>query len=192
MMTSAADTPSVGCTSVGMPRPLSFTVQEPSGLSDTVTRSACPASASSIALSTASYTMWCRPEPSSVSPMYMPGRLRTASRPFKTLIESAPYASGSGMLSAVGVSLIRITWPFGYLVKGSLYGVGSGVQLRLPWGRTRATANLRFRRLSQHCAVSSHHDSRRCPSDGDTCAAVEPTHRPCRPKQAPCTIGEQD
>ena len=30
--------------------------------------------------------MWCRPVPSSVSPMYIPGRLRTASRPFKTLI----------------------------------------------------------------------------------------------------------
>ncbi len=29
--------------------------------------------------------MWCRPEPSSVSPMYMPGRLRTASRPFEHL-----------------------------------------------------------------------------------------------------------
>src|SRR5271165_7085280 len=37
--------------------------------------------------------MWCRPEPSSVSPIYMPGRLRTASRPFSTLMESAPYSS---------------------------------------------------------------------------------------------------
>jgi hypothetical protein len=37
-----------------------------------------------------SNTMWWRPEPSSVSPIYMPGRLRTASRPFSTLIESAP------------------------------------------------------------------------------------------------------
>jgi hypothetical protein len=45
-----------------------------------------PASASSIELSTTSKTMWCRPVPSSVSPMYMPGRFRTASRPFKTLI----------------------------------------------------------------------------------------------------------
>src|SRR6202000_2908748 len=36
--------------------------------------------------------MWCRPEPSSVSPMYMPGRLRTASRPFSTLMLSAPYS----------------------------------------------------------------------------------------------------
>jgi hypothetical protein len=29
-------------------------------------------------------------EPSSVSPMYMPGRLRTASRPLRTLMLSAP------------------------------------------------------------------------------------------------------
>ena len=29
-------------------------------------------------------TMWCRPDPSSVSPIYIPGRLRTASRPFST------------------------------------------------------------------------------------------------------------
>src|SRR6218665_4018744 len=44
--------------------------------------------------------MWCRPEPSSVSPIYMPGRLRTASRPFSTLMESAPYSSGVGTGSA--------------------------------------------------------------------------------------------
>ena len=37
MMTSAAETPSDGWISVGMPRPLSVTVQEPSGLSVTVT-----------------------------------------------------------------------------------------------------------------------------------------------------------
>src|SRR5216683_6770885 len=45
-----------------------------------------------MALSTTSYTMWCRPEPSSVSPIYMPGRLRTASRPLSTWIDSAPYS----------------------------------------------------------------------------------------------------
>ena len=38
MMTSAADTPSSEWMSVGMPRPLSVTVQEPSALSVTVTR----------------------------------------------------------------------------------------------------------------------------------------------------------
>src|SRR5438046_8029365 len=37
--------------------------------------------------------MWCRPEPSSVSPIYIPGRFRTASRPFSTLMDSAPYRS---------------------------------------------------------------------------------------------------
>src|SRR5258707_11387567 len=79
---------------VGMPRPLSFTDTEPSALSCTVTRSAWPASASSMALSTTSYTMWCKPEPSSVSPIYMPGRLRTASRPFRTLMASEPYSFG--------------------------------------------------------------------------------------------------
>src|SRR5690606_3322079 len=44
--------------------------------------------------------MWCRPEPSSVSPIYMPGRLRTASRPLRTLMESAPY-SGEGAVCSV-------------------------------------------------------------------------------------------
>src|SRR6056297_3351802 len=45
--------------------------------------------------------MWCRPEPSSVSPIYIPGRLRTASKPLRTLMESAPYSSGAGALSAM-------------------------------------------------------------------------------------------
>ncbi len=45
--------------------------------------------ASSTALSTTSHTRWCRPR-SPVDPMYMPGRLRTASRPSRTLIDSAP------------------------------------------------------------------------------------------------------
>src|SRR5512139_3473645 len=44
--------------------------------------------------------MWCRPVPSSVSPMYMPGRLRTASSPRSTLIESAPYSSAPGVTSS--------------------------------------------------------------------------------------------
>ena len=35
----------------------------------------------SMALSSTSNTMWCKPEPSEVSPIYIPGRLRTASRP---------------------------------------------------------------------------------------------------------------
>src|SRR3546814_636566 len=69
-----------------MPRPLSDTDTEPSSWMVTVTLSAWPARASSIELSTTSNTMWCRPVPSWTSPMYMPGRLRTASRPRSTVI----------------------------------------------------------------------------------------------------------
>src|SRR4029450_6498323 len=50
--------------------------------------------------------MWCRPDPSSVSPIYMPGRLRTASRPFRTLIASAPY-SAVAVKEGVEASVIR-------------------------------------------------------------------------------------
>src|SRR4051812_21643764 len=53
--------------------------------------------------------MWCSPVPSAVSPMYMPGRLRTASRPFRTLIESEPYSCGSGIcLSASPTATILL------------------------------------------------------------------------------------
>ncbi|CFN63682.1 Uncharacterised protein [Bordetella pertussis] len=76
--------------SVGMPRPLSVTEIELSVWMVTTMSSQWPASASSIALSTTSNTMWCKPVPSEVSPMYMPGRLRTASSPLSILIESAP------------------------------------------------------------------------------------------------------
>src|SRR4029078_9748220 len=52
--------------------------------------------------------MWWRPEPSSVSPIYMPGRLRTASRPFSTLIDSAPYsAAASALRLEAGVMVSR-------------------------------------------------------------------------------------
>src|SRR5215471_3370306 len=95
---------SCSCTPVGMPRPLSTTLIELSVWIVTVISSQKPASASSTALSTTSNTMWCRPVPSEVSPMYMPGRLRTASRPFRTLIESDPYAEvASGLALASGL-----------------------------------------------------------------------------------------
>src|SRR5258706_11538095 len=86
MMTSAAERPSSGWISTGMPRPLSETVTDSSAWMVTTMRSQWPARDSSIELSTTSNTMWCSPVPSSVSPMYIPGRFRTASRPFKTLI----------------------------------------------------------------------------------------------------------
>src|SRR5574343_460837 len=50
-------------------------------------------------LSTTSNTMWCRPLPSSVSPMYIPGRLRTASNPFSTLMLEESYVCFSLMPS---------------------------------------------------------------------------------------------
>ena len=101
MMTSAALTPSPSWMPTGMPRPLSVTLTELSACSVTLTSVAQPPSASSMPLSTTSYTMWCSPEPSSVSPIYIPGRLRTASRPLRTLMESAPYSSGARAGSAM-------------------------------------------------------------------------------------------
>ena len=90
-----------GAVSVGMPRPLSSTRTAPSACSVTTIRSACPASASSTELSTISQIRWCRPR-SPVEPMYMPGRLRTASRPSSTWIAEASYdvpAAGAVPLS---------------------------------------------------------------------------------------------
>ncbi len=88
MTTSSAVFFSLGCMSTGMPRPLSDTVTELSMCSVTLTRVQYPAIASSMALSTTSYTRWCRPR-ASVEPMYMAGRLRTAERPSRTVMLSA-------------------------------------------------------------------------------------------------------
>src|SRR3954464_10348997 len=95
--------------STGMPRPLSVTRTPPSASSTTSTWSACPARASSTELSTTSHTRWCRPL-AEVEPMYMLGRLRTASRPSRTVIELPVYspfrgALGDGLLGALLVVL---------------------------------------------------------------------------------------
>src|SRR5262245_44932968 len=74
--------------STGMPRPLSLTDSEPSLCTRTSMRVASPASASSTLLSTTSQARWCSPF-TRVSPMYIAGRWRTASRPSSTLIELA-------------------------------------------------------------------------------------------------------
>ena len=63
--------------------PLSDSVHDPSGWSVTSMWSQYPASASSTELSMISQRQCMRPRPS-VDPMYMPGRLRTASRPSST------------------------------------------------------------------------------------------------------------
>src|SRR5271169_4436607 len=58
--------------------------------------------------------MWCRPVPSDVSPMYMPGRLRTASRPLSTLMLFESY---SPPLLSCGLGLSTLMR--GYLVSCS-------------------------------------------------------------------------
>ena len=70
-------------TSTGMPRPLSLTSAEPSACSVTSIPVQCPARASSTALSKISPRQCWSPR-LSVDPIYMPGRLRTASRPSRT------------------------------------------------------------------------------------------------------------
>ncbi len=81
--TSTPESPVLGSLSTGMPRPLSCTSADPSGCSTTCTRSQKPPSASSTALSMTSHRQCMSPRVS-VEPMYMPGRLRTASRPSST------------------------------------------------------------------------------------------------------------
>jgi hypothetical protein len=83
--TSSAGLPVPACTSTGMPRPLSFTDKLPSVSKVTVMSSQNPARASSTALSTTSQIRWCRPR-TLMSPMYMAGRLRTASSPSSTVM----------------------------------------------------------------------------------------------------------
>ena len=90
MTTSTVGRPSVGWIATGMPRPLSTTRTPPSASRVTSTWSQYPASASSTELSTTSLTRWCRPR-APVEPMYMPGRLRTASSPSSTVIALASY-----------------------------------------------------------------------------------------------------
>src|SRR5438067_6831487 len=73
-----------------MPRPLSRTETLPSTCTVNSILSQNPARCSSIELSTTSKTMWCKPR-SSGSPMYMPGRFRTASSPSSLSIWAASY-----------------------------------------------------------------------------------------------------
>ena len=88
MTTSSAGLRSLGCGSTGIPRPSSVTSAPPSRRSVTVMERAAPARCSSTALSTTSHTRWCSPR-ESVDPTYMPGRLRTASRPSRTAMDLA-------------------------------------------------------------------------------------------------------
>src|SRR5262245_29720499 len=99
-----------------MPRPSSSTSTEPSTWMRTSILRAWPARASSTELSTTSQMRWCSPR-TSVSPMYMAGRMRTASRPSRIVMDSAPYSPWVGalsgrvdsrMLSVMGGSAIQL------------------------------------------------------------------------------------
>jgi len=74
-----------------MPRPLSETVILLSSCTVTLISVQAPARCSSMALSTISQMRCMRPS-WPVPPMYIPGRMRTASKSSKTLICSAPYS----------------------------------------------------------------------------------------------------
>ena len=95
MTVSRAVLPVCGWMSMGMPRPLSLTVMWPSSAMVTLMRVANPAIASSTQLSAISTIRWRRPV-GPVDPMYMLGRIRTASRSSSTWIWSALYSSLSG------------------------------------------------------------------------------------------------
>ena len=69
----------------GMPRPLSDTRMPLVSVITTEMVSQWPASASSMELSTTSYTKWCNPR-TPTSPMYMEGRMRTCSMPSRAWI----------------------------------------------------------------------------------------------------------
>jgi len=88
--TSNAETPSFLWVPTGIPLPLSLTVIELFSFMITSILSQCPAMASSIELSTTSYTRWWSPL-ELTSPMYMDGLMRTCSIPSKAWMLSAEY-----------------------------------------------------------------------------------------------------
>jgi len=90
--TSTADFLCSGISSTGIPLPSSSTIIELSASIVIVMFLQCPAIASSMELSTTSYTKWCRPS-FPVPPMYIPGLFLTASNPSRTCIFDASYLS---------------------------------------------------------------------------------------------------
>src|SRR5207244_13196472 len=75
------------------------TVTELSGWIVRATLEQQPARASSTELSATSYTRWCNPR-GPVEPMYIPGRLRTASNPSRTVMSLASYPDARGFGAA--------------------------------------------------------------------------------------------
>src|SRR5438876_360990 len=115
-----------------MPRPLSATRHPPSARSVTSLRVASPAMASSTELSTTSQMRWCRPL-GPVDPMYMPGRLRTGSRPSRTVMSLAPYDEAGLAVSTFCFSATGATFPTRSRNRQS----HQNPQVRSPWGPIR-------------------------------------------------------
>src|SRR5690348_9785360 len=129
--------------STGIPRPLSTTVTELSLCTVTSTRSHSPASASSTALSTTSHTRWCSPV-SPVDPIYMAGRLRTASRSRRTLMLPASYVFGS----CSSTSLVLLN-RYSSLLRDSP---------RSGFAQRQQKLTLAIRRCAEHSHSHRHHD----------------------------------
>ena len=92
MITSRADfVLYFGCGPTGIPRPLSLIVTVSEASKCISIRFASPATASSMALSSNSATRCCIAA-SSEPPIYIPGRLRTGSKPSRTSISLAEYS----------------------------------------------------------------------------------------------------
>src|ERR1700756_2263417 len=62
---------------------------------------------------------WCRPR-SPVDPIYMPGRLRTASSPSSTVIAEAPYSSCAFFFWAATVGMLSLGFDAGGLVTAAV------------------------------------------------------------------------
>src|SRR5579862_6580383 len=101
--------------------------------------------ASSTELSTTSQTKWCKPC-SVVEPIYMAGRLRTASRSPRTLIEVASYRWPAALPVTVSFSAIFCASP--------------DYRGREGWRRT-AAQNAPFERLASPCGSSKNGRTRR-------------------------------
>ena len=104
--TSTPESPVLGSMSTGMPRAVSRTSTLWSSRRITSMSLPCPASASSTELSMISHRQCMRPR-ESVEPTYMPGRLRTASSPSRTLRCRAEYLDDSASALATIVVLLK-------------------------------------------------------------------------------------
>ena len=135
--------------STGIPRPLSRTSIELSSFMMTSISVQYPAKASSIELSTTSYTRWCNPF-SPISPMYMAGRLRTASSPSRTVILLAEY---SPVLFKSLMSSLIMSMDNHYLIYTKIHNISKNSPLFFRTYLTRAICLARSYEKEQNLYV---------------------------------------